>query len=37
MINRIAPEAVICFGEPFLEMEGHIIKVDYIQSRRVVR
>ncbi len=37
MLNRIEPEAIICFGDPFSEMEGNIIKVDYQASRKVVR
>ena len=37
MLNRIEPEAVICFGSPFPEMEGNIIIVDYLESRKVVR
>lgn len=35
MLDKIEPEAIICFGEPFPEMEGNIIKVDYISSRKV--
>lgn len=34
MLSRIQPSAIICFGKPFDEMEGNIIKVDYISSRR---
>ena len=37
MLNRIEPEAIICFGQPFYEMEGNIIVVDYLKSRKVVR
>ncbi len=37
MLEKIEPEAVICLGEPFPEMDGNIIKVDYISSRKVVR
>lgn len=37
MMNRIEPEAVICFGSPFPEMEGDVITVDYMKSRKVVR
>lgn len=37
MLNRIEPDAIICFGDPFSEMEGNIIKVDYRTSRKVVR
>lgn len=37
MIDQLKPSAVICFGQPFPEMEGNIIPVDYISSRKVVR
>lgn len=37
MLNRIDPRAIICFGTPFPEMEGNIIIVDYLESRKVVR
>ncbi|MBP5607130.1 MAG: DUF4417 domain-containing protein [Lachnospiraceae bacterium] len=37
LLDRIEPEAVICFGSPFPEMEGNIIIVDYLESRKVVR
>ena len=37
MQERIKPSAVICFGEPFPEMKGNIIPVDYLSSRRVER
>lgn len=37
MLERIEPEGIICFGKPFDEMEGNIVAVDYISSRRVVR
>ena len=37
MLEEIAPDAIICFGTPFEEMEGNIVSVDYISSRRVVR
>lgn len=37
MLNRIEPDAIICFGNPFEEMEGKIIPVDYRESRKVVR
>lgn len=36
MLKRIQPRAVICFGNPFKEMRGNIISVDYIDSRRRV-
>ncbi len=37
MLERIAPSHIICFGTPFAEMEGNIISVDYMESRKVVR
>ena len=37
MLERVEPSAVICFGDPFEEMEGNIISVDYLKSRKVVR
>lgn len=35
MIEKIKPEAVICLGRPFPEMQGNIISVDYRNSRKV--
>lgn len=29
LLHRIEPEYIICYSEPFLEMEGNIIYVDY--------
>lgn len=37
MLQKINPEAIICFGKPFPEMMGNIITVDYNASRKVVR
>lgn len=37
MLTKLEPEAVICLGSPFEEMEGNIIVVDYLDSRKVVR
>lgn len=37
MLEHIQPEAIICFGSPFPEMDGNIISVDYRLSRKVVR
>ncbi len=37
MLTRIEPSSIICFGNPFKEMEGNIIIVDYLESRKVVR
>ena len=32
MMRKIKPKAVICYGEPFEDMKGKIIKVDYAQT-----
>lgn len=37
MLEKIKPETIICFGNPFKEMKGNIISVDYRSSRKVVR
>lgn len=37
MLNRLNPQTIICFGDPFPEMTGNIVKVDYRSSRKVVR
>lgn len=37
MMEAIEPEAVICLGVPFHEMNGNIIAVDYLSSRKVIR
>jgi len=37
MLDRVRPEAVICFGNPYPEMRGLIITIDYLASRKVVR
>lgn len=37
MLEKIEPSAVICFGKPFEEMQGNLIIVDYIESRKAVR
>lgn len=36
MLSRIDPEAIICFGAPFPDMQGNIIVVDYSASRKGV-
>ena len=35
LIRRIKPKAVICYGEPFEEMQGKIIKVDYAKTNNL--
>lgn len=37
MIEVLNPRAIIVFGEPFEEMKGNIVKVNYIESRKVNR
>ncbi len=37
MLEKLTPKIIICFDEPFSEMQGNIIKVDYRSSRKVVR
>lgn len=37
MLERIEPETIIVFGTPFSEMEGNIISIDYLTSRKVAR
>lgn len=33
--KRVNPEAVICYGNPFDEMEGNIIAVDYAKTNNL--
>ena len=37
MLEIIEPPTIICFGKAFPEMDGNIIQVDYMSSRKVVR
>ena len=37
MLEKIEPESILCLGTPFPDMEGKIISVDYLSSRKVVR
>lgn len=37
MLEKISPSKIICFGTPFAEMDGNIIVIDYMESRKVVR
>ncbi len=37
MLEKIKPSKIVCFGQPFPEMKGNIIVVDYMASRKVVR
>ena len=35
MLERIRPEAVICYGQPSEKMRGNLIEVSYTETRRV--
>lgn len=37
MMEKLMPKCIICFGKPFDDMEGNIVVVDYLSSRKVVR
>ena len=37
MLEKISPATILCLGTPFPEMDGNIISVDYLSSRKVVR
>lgn len=37
MLKRLEPKNIIALGVPFQEMQGNIIPVDYLASRKVVR
>lgn len=37
MLRRIKPSRILCFGSPFPEMDGDVIAIDYMASRKVVR
>lgn len=37
MLEKLQPETIICFGDPFSEMQGNLLVVDYRESRKVVR
>ncbi|MCR4594170.1 MAG: DUF4417 domain-containing protein [Clostridiales bacterium] len=37
MLCTVNPSAIICFGDPFPEMDGNIVSVNYCESRKVVR
>ena len=35
MIRKVKPKAVICYGEPFEEMQGRIIPIDYAKTNNL--
>lgn len=37
MLNRLQPKNIIVFGKPFSEMEGNIIEIDYLSTKKGVR
>ena len=37
MLEKLSPSCIICFGKPFDDMNGNIVAVDYLSSRKVVR
>lgn len=37
MMEKIKPTAIICLGNPFSEMQGNIVAIDYQKTRRVNR
>lgn len=34
MLEKINPSMIICFGTPFPEMDGNIVTIDYMESRK---
>lgn len=37
MLRRLKPKAVICYGDPFDEMDGELIPVDYAQTNNLTQ
>lgn len=37
MLRRLKPKAVICYGDPFDEMDGKLIPVDYAQTNNLTQ
>lgn len=37
MLRRIKPKAIICYGDPFEEMEGKLIVIDYAATNNLTR
>ena len=35
MIRKVKPKAIICYGEPFKEMQGKIIHIDYAKTNNL--
>ena len=36
MLRRIKPNAIICYGDPFEEMEGNLIAIDYAKANNLI-
>ena len=37
MLRRIKPKAIICYGDPFDEMEGKLIVIDYVATNNLTQ
>ena len=37
MLEKLSPSKIICYGSPFKEMDGNIVIIDYIKSRKAAR
>lgn len=37
MLRRIKPKAIICYGDPFEEMEGKLIVIDYAKTNNLTQ
>lgn len=37
MLRRIQPKAIICYGDPFEEMEGRLIVIDYAKTNNLTQ
>lgn len=37
MLHRIKPTAIICYGEPFTEMKGNLITIDYAKTNNLAK
>lgn len=35
MLRRIKPKAILCYGQPFPEMEGNVIVIDYARTNNL--
>ena len=33
MLNTIEPKTILCYGTPFEEMEGNIVKIEYWKNK----